>query len=37
MAGEVTGAGALAPAEAFDARAFTERLAPLVSVVREGT
>jgi short subunit dehydrogenase-like uncharacterized protein len=31
-AGEASGAGALAPAEAFDARAFAERLAPLLRV-----
>src|SRR6188508_1654891 len=37
MAGEVPGAGALAPAEAFDARAFIERLTPFVVVVRDGT
>jgi short subunit dehydrogenase-like uncharacterized protein len=30
--GEARGAGALAPAEAFDARAFAERLAPLLQV-----
>jgi hypothetical protein len=28
--GEVRGAGALAPAEAFEAAAFVERLAPLL-------
>jgi short subunit dehydrogenase-like uncharacterized protein len=30
--GEVRGAGALAPAEAFDARALAERLAPLLEI-----
>ena len=30
MAGEARGAGALAPAEAFDARALVARLAPLL-------
>jgi hypothetical protein len=30
LAGEVRGAGALAPAEAFDAHGFLERLAPLL-------
>ena len=30
IAGEARGAGALAPAEAFDARGFVERLAPLL-------
>jgi short subunit dehydrogenase-like uncharacterized protein len=34
-AGEVTAAGALAPAQAFDARAFAGRLAPLLEVVSE--
>lgn len=30
--GEARGAGALAPAEAFDARAFAEKLAPLLQI-----
>lgn len=39
LAGEARGTGALAPAEAFDARTFLERLEPLVAVgdVREWT
>lgn len=32
LAGDVHAAGALAPAEAFDARAFVERLAPLLTI-----
>ena len=38
MAGEARGAGALAPAEAFDARGFVERLEPLLALgdVRDG-
>jgi hypothetical protein len=32
LAGEVRAAGALAPAEAFDARAFAERLTPLLRI-----
>jgi short subunit dehydrogenase-like uncharacterized protein len=35
LAGEARGAGALAPAEAFDARAFADRLAPLLEVAAE--
>lgn len=31
-AGEASGAGALAPAQAFDARSFAERLAPLLRI-----
>jgi short subunit dehydrogenase-like uncharacterized protein len=39
IAGEVRGAGALAPAEAFDARSLIERVAPLLEIddVREAT
>ena len=39
MAGEARGAGALAPAEAFDARGFVERLDPLLALgdVRDWT
>ena len=32
LAGEARGAGVLAPAEAFDARSFVQRLEPLLAV-----
>jgi short subunit dehydrogenase-like uncharacterized protein len=35
LAGEARGAGALAPAEAFDARGFLDRLAPLLAIQSE--